>query len=140
MRIGRLAELSTTFVEQERIAPEIVKLFGKVPSDLIPSKDALLTLQSCIDSAVHFYFYLTERLEVPLDPYDKVTDDVVGDLVAYIEYFWRVRISSRELVRDQVKRFQWKTVSSPKELKRKFIASYKKLIHKRLGWRIATII
>jgi hypothetical protein len=76
---------------------------------------------------VHFYFYLTEHMQTSVDPSDEATHTVFDNAVAYAEYFSYVRTGTDLLLRKRRRRFKWKPISSPEALKRKFLASYKKL-------------
>ena len=123
--------MSTPFEEQEKLAPEIAKLFGAVPNDVMVDQEDFSVLKSAIDSAVHFYYYLTERMESPLNPYGAATDRVIDDIATYTEFYWKVRTNIRILLEERTEEFQWTSVSSPEDLRTRFLASYQKLIEKK---------
>jgi hypothetical protein len=118
----------TTYLEQERLVPSIVSLFGEPPNDVISTPQALDCLRSTVASAVHFYYYLTEQFTEPIDVEDEDLDRIVGDVVAYAEYLWNIRLASRVALRRRQKSFIWTAFDSPAQLKAEFIRSYNKLI------------
>ena len=118
---------TTSFVDQEKIAPTIAKLFREMGAEFSFTKEDLSTLQSAIDATVHFYFYLTEHLPASVEPFDDATDRVIDETVAFAEYFWKVRKGNRVLLREKQKDFRWEPIASPQELRGKFLVSYQKL-------------
>jgi hypothetical protein len=91
----------------------------------IINEKAVSDLQSTIDHAVHFYFYLTEHMQITVDPDDEATEDIILGITSFAEYFRGVRTSSHYLLRGRLKHFKWNPIASPQALKKKYLASYK---------------
>src|SRR6185437_14840319 len=78
----------TQFADQERLVSEIISLFPKAPNDVIANQKSAAHLRSTIDYAVHFNFYLKERVLGPINLEDDDLENLKNDIVAYIDFFW----------------------------------------------------
>jgi hypothetical protein len=116
--------MSTPAANQEKEVASILRLFGEVePEDF---KD----LRTTIDSAVHFYYFLRERIAVPIDITSPDIDYVLNTVTAYAEFFWYVRGATSCLLPGRRQSFKWLQFRDLNEMKKQYFSSYRKLASK----------
>ncbi len=114
----------TDFVDQERLVAEILRFFPEPPNDVCVDEESFRHLRSTIDYAVHFYFFLTERMKQRLNPNDQDFRLLNQDKAAYIEYFWGTHENLSVVLRSRRRSLKWKAYASADHLKRDYVRSY----------------
>ena len=118
----------TRFADQERLVSKIASLFPKAPNDVIADPKSATHLRSTIDYAVHFYFYLKERVSDPINLEDDDVENLKNDIVAYIEYFWTTHSNTSLLLGKRRRLYRWKGYASPQQLKREYLKNYRLML------------